>query len=172
MSKLKLEQANAIIENAFVKAAEMKIKPLGVVVLDDGGNVVSAQRQDGASMFRLDVARGKAWASVAMGSLEPGTLHACEGQPQLLRHLGGDRRRQVPAADRRRTDQERARRNSRRCRRQRWLRRGGRGVLRLWRREDGVERGRLAMKRDVIGRDSATDNLFPGRVEGWRSRGR
>lgn len=68
MSKLTLEQANSIIEKAFAKAAEMKVKPLGVVVLDDGGNVVSAQRQDGASMFRLDVARGKAWASVAMGA--------------------------------------------------------------------------------------------------------
>ncbi len=68
MSKLTLEQANSIIEKAFVKAAEMTVKPLGVVVLDDGGNVVSAQRQDGASMFRLDVARGKAWASVAMGA--------------------------------------------------------------------------------------------------------
>ena len=67
MSKLTLKQANSIIEKAFAKAAEMKVKPLGVVVLDDGGNVVSAQRQDGASMFRLDVARGKAWASVAMG---------------------------------------------------------------------------------------------------------
>ncbi len=68
MSKLTLEQANTIIEKAFEKAAEMRVKPLGVVVLDDGGNVVSAQRQDGATMFRLDVARGKAWASVAMGA--------------------------------------------------------------------------------------------------------
>ena len=67
MSKLTLKKANAIIEQAFAKAAEMRFNPLGVIVLDDSGNVVSAQRQDGASMFRLDVARGKAWASVAMG---------------------------------------------------------------------------------------------------------
>lgn len=68
MAKLTLKQANTIIEKAFAKAAEMKVKPLGVVVIDDGGNIVSAQRQDGASMFRLDVARGKAWASVGMGA--------------------------------------------------------------------------------------------------------
>jgi uncharacterized protein GlcG (DUF336 family) len=68
MSKLTLKQANTIIEKAFAKAREMKIKPLGVVVLDDGGHIVSAQREDGASMFRLDVAQAKAWASVAMGS--------------------------------------------------------------------------------------------------------
>ena len=68
MSKVTLKQANTIIEKAFAKAREMKIKPLGVVVLDDAGNIVSAQREDGASMFRLDIAKGKAWASVAMGA--------------------------------------------------------------------------------------------------------
>ena len=67
MAKLTLKQANTIIEKAFAKAAEMKIKPLAVVVLDDAGNIVSAQRQDGASMFRVDVALGKAWGAVAMG---------------------------------------------------------------------------------------------------------
>ncbi len=68
MSGLTLKQANAIIEKALVKAREMKIKPLAVVVLDDSGNIVSAQREDGASMFRFDVARGKAWAAVAMSA--------------------------------------------------------------------------------------------------------
>jgi len=68
MSQLTLKQANTIIEKALAKAREMKIKPLGVVVLDDSGNIVSAQREDSASMFRLDVAKGKAWAAVAMGA--------------------------------------------------------------------------------------------------------
>jgi uncharacterized protein GlcG (DUF336 family) len=68
MPALSLKQANTIIEKAFAKAREMKIKPLGVVVLDKSGNIVSAQREDGASMFRLDVARGKAWGAVAMGA--------------------------------------------------------------------------------------------------------
>ena len=68
MPSLTLKQANTIIEKSLAKAREMKIKPLGVVVLDDSGNIKSAQREDGASMFRLDIARGKAWASVAMGA--------------------------------------------------------------------------------------------------------
>ena len=68
MSKLTLKQANTIIEKGLVKAREMKIKPLAIVVLDDSGNIVSAQREDGASMFRMDVAKGKAWGSVAMGA--------------------------------------------------------------------------------------------------------
>ena len=44
MSRLTLKQANTIIERAFAKAREMKIKPLGVVVLDESGNIKSAQR--------------------------------------------------------------------------------------------------------------------------------
>jgi len=83
MSKLTLKQANTIIEKAFAKAREMKIKPLGVVVLDEAGNIKSAQREDGASMFRLDVARGKAWASVAMGASSRALLKRAKDNPSF-----------------------------------------------------------------------------------------
>ena len=56
MPKLTLEQANTIIRHAFSRSHELKTKPLGVVVVDDGG-----------SMFRIDVGLGKAWAAVAIG---------------------------------------------------------------------------------------------------------
>jgi uncharacterized protein GlcG (DUF336 family) len=68
MAKLTLQQANKIIEGALAKAREMKIKPLGVVVLDESGHLKAAQREDAASMFRIDIATGKAWASVGMGA--------------------------------------------------------------------------------------------------------
>ena len=68
MAKLTLKQANTIAEQALAKAREMKIKPLAVVVVDDSGNIVSSQREDNASMFRFDVALGKAWGAVAMGA--------------------------------------------------------------------------------------------------------
>jgi len=68
MSALTLAQANKIIAKALDKAREMKIKPVSVVVLDDGGHLKAMQREDGASMFRFDVATGKAWAAVAMGA--------------------------------------------------------------------------------------------------------
>lgn len=41
---------------------------MAIVVLDASGHTKSAQRQDGASMFRIDIATGKAWASIAMGA--------------------------------------------------------------------------------------------------------
>jgi uncharacterized protein GlcG (DUF336 family) len=65
---LTLDQANRIIAAALQHSAQAGYKPMAVVVLDDAGHVKSAQRQDGASMFRIDIATGKAWASVGMGA--------------------------------------------------------------------------------------------------------
>ena len=84
MSKLTLEQANKIIEVAFAKAREMKVKPLAVAVLDDGGNVKSLQRQDDASMLRNEVAIGKAWAAVGMGVASRTLLERAKGNPQFF----------------------------------------------------------------------------------------
>jgi uncharacterized protein GlcG (DUF336 family) len=68
MPLLDLKTANTIIFQALEKAREMKIKPVTVVVLDDSGSLKAMQREDGASMFRVDVATGKAWAAVGMGA--------------------------------------------------------------------------------------------------------
>lgn len=87
MPRLTLQQSNTIIEKAFAKAREMKIKPLAVVVLDSSGNIVSAQREDGASMFRIDVARGKAWASVAMGASSRALAKRAKENPNFFTTL-------------------------------------------------------------------------------------
>ena len=84
MAKLTLQQANRIIEGALAKAREMKVKPLGVVVVDDSGNVKAAQREDGASMFRFDVALGKAYASVAMGASSRALAKRAKDNPNFF----------------------------------------------------------------------------------------
>jgi uncharacterized protein GlcG (DUF336 family) len=84
MSQLTLKQANTIIEKAFAKGREMKVKPLGIVVLDASGHIVSAQREDGASMFRLDVAKGKAWAAVAMGASSRALFKRAKENPNFF----------------------------------------------------------------------------------------
>ena len=81
---LTLKQANTIIEAALAKAREMQIKPLAVVVLDDSGNVKAAQREDGASMFRFDVAQGKAWAAVAMGASSRALAKRAKDNPNFF----------------------------------------------------------------------------------------
>jgi uncharacterized protein GlcG (DUF336 family) len=67
-ARLTLAQANTIVAKSLERAREQSFAPLSVVVLDDSGELKAMQREDGASMFRFDVALGKAWASVAMGA--------------------------------------------------------------------------------------------------------
>jgi len=62
-----LNIANAMIEAAYGKAAELDLKPLAVVVLDAGGHPIAFQRQDGASFLRFKIAHGKAYGALSMG---------------------------------------------------------------------------------------------------------
>jgi uncharacterized protein GlcG (DUF336 family) len=87
MAQLTLKQANTIVDKALAKAREMKIKPLGVVVLDAGGHLVAAQREDGASMFRLDVATGKAWGAVGMGASSRALGNRAKANPNFFLSL-------------------------------------------------------------------------------------
>ncbi|MEO8752541.1 MAG: heme-binding protein [Casimicrobiaceae bacterium] len=68
MQQLTLAQANQMIAGALARAQEAGHRPMAVIVLDEAGHMKAAQRQDGASMFRMDIARGKAWAAVGMGA--------------------------------------------------------------------------------------------------------
>lgn len=68
MTTLTIAQANQIITVALEQARAAGYKPMAVVVLDASGDLKAAQRDDGASMFRIDVATGKAWGAVGMGA--------------------------------------------------------------------------------------------------------
>jgi uncharacterized protein GlcG (DUF336 family) len=67
MSSITLQQANQIIAAALAKSRESGYQPMGVVVIDASGNLKAFASEDGASMFRFEIARGKAWGAVAMG---------------------------------------------------------------------------------------------------------
>ena len=84
MSQLNLQAANKIIDKALAKARETGVKPLAVVVIDGSGNMVAAQRDDGASMFRIDVGLGKAWASVAMGASSRALAQRAKDNPNFF----------------------------------------------------------------------------------------
>lgn len=68
MGALTLAQANTIVQSALAASLAAGYKPMAIVVLDDAGHLKTAQREDGASMFRVDIASGKAWAAVGMGA--------------------------------------------------------------------------------------------------------
>ena len=67
MTSLTLNHANTIVEAALAAGKEHGMMPLTVAVLDAGGHLVALQRQDGSGILRVEIARGKAWASLGMG---------------------------------------------------------------------------------------------------------
>ncbi|OMH38253.1 heme-binding protein [Motiliproteus sp. MSK22-1] len=67
MTMLTLENSISITQSALAKSAELNTAPLTVAILDQGGRLISLQRQDGASMMRPEIAIAKAWGAVAMG---------------------------------------------------------------------------------------------------------
>ena len=68
MTQLTLLQARTIADAALAAARQAGYQPMAVVVLDASGNLKVALREDGASMFRVDVATGKTWAAIGMGA--------------------------------------------------------------------------------------------------------
>ena len=67
MHRLTLAQANAMIDAALAKGAELGLKPLTVTIHDPGGHLIACQRQDGASNMRVKLAGGKACGALALG---------------------------------------------------------------------------------------------------------
>jgi uncharacterized protein GlcG (DUF336 family) len=67
VQQLTLAQASAILTAALAKSKEQGYKPMGIAVLDAAGNLKAFVSEDGASMFRFDIARAKAWGAIGMG---------------------------------------------------------------------------------------------------------
>ncbi len=87
MTTLTLAQANTIITTALAEARKSSYKPMAVVVLDAAGHLKAAQREDGASMFRIDVATGKAWAAVGMDASSRVLAERAKGNPNFFNAL-------------------------------------------------------------------------------------
>lgn len=62
-----LAQASTIVDSALQKARELKQMSQTVVVLDAGGHVVAAKREDGSGIIRFEIAVGKAYGALGMG---------------------------------------------------------------------------------------------------------
>lgn len=84
MNTLTLAQAQQIIAGALTQSHAAGYKPMGIVVLDEAGNLKAFAREDGASMFRFDVARGKAWGAVGMGSSSRALAQRAKDNPNFF----------------------------------------------------------------------------------------
>jgi len=67
MAELTLNIARKILDAALAKAAEKKLKPLVIAILDARGCVKLTAAQDGTSLLRFEVAHAKAYGALAMG---------------------------------------------------------------------------------------------------------
>ncbi len=67
MTALTLAHAQTIVTAALAASKQAGYQPMGIAVLDASGNLKAFASEDGASMFRFDIARAKAWGAVGMG---------------------------------------------------------------------------------------------------------
>jgi uncharacterized protein GlcG (DUF336 family) len=65
---LSLSQSSQIVEEALACARAKGLAPMTVAVLDARGCVVALKMEDGSSLLRPEIASGKAWSALAMGS--------------------------------------------------------------------------------------------------------
>ncbi|MFQ3789166.1 GlcG/HbpS family heme-binding protein [Halomonas sp. A29] len=66
--QLSRKQSRGVLDGAFRHARDRHMEPLTVVVLDGGGHVIAAEREDGCAPLRFPVAQGKAFAALGNGA--------------------------------------------------------------------------------------------------------
>lgn len=62
-----LAQASTIVDAALKTARDLKQMSQTVVVLDPGGHLVCAKREDDSGIIRVEIATGKAYGALGMG---------------------------------------------------------------------------------------------------------
>ena len=89
MRGISLDEALKLIAGAFEEAARRKLRPLTAVVLDAGGHVKAALKQDGCSMLRFEIAYGKAYAALSLGRSSRLVLQKSREKPIFMENLQG-----------------------------------------------------------------------------------
>ena len=87
MRAITLDEAVAVIKETFAEAKRRNAYPLTAVLLDAGGHVKAAMKQDGASLLRFEVAYGKAYAALAMGRQSRLVLQKAKEKPLFMQSL-------------------------------------------------------------------------------------
>lgn len=62
-----LDLARRMVDTALAKSISLGLKPLAIAVLDNRGCLIAFAAQDGTSLLRAEVARSKAYGSLALG---------------------------------------------------------------------------------------------------------
>ena len=78
---LDLSAARALITAARSYAQDAGFKPITVVVLDAGGHVLAAEREDGSSNKRFEIAYAKAHGAISLGIGSRTLMERAQQQP-------------------------------------------------------------------------------------------
>jgi uncharacterized protein GlcG (DUF336 family) len=87
MRAISLDEALKLIAGTFEEAARRRLRPLTAVVLDAGGHVKAALKQDGCAMLRFEIAYGKAYAALALGRSSRLVLQKSREKPIFMENL-------------------------------------------------------------------------------------
>ncbi len=87
MRSITMDEALAVILKTFEKAAEMEAYALAAIVLDNGGRVKAFLKQDGASIMRFEIARGKAFGALALHRTSRMVLEKAREKPAFMETL-------------------------------------------------------------------------------------
>ncbi len=84
MTTLTLDQASTIVDATLAEARRRDFKPIIALVLDAGGYAKALKREDGTGLLHYDIAMGKAWGAVAMGSASRALGERMEQRPSVV----------------------------------------------------------------------------------------
>ena len=87
MRAITLDEAVKIINATFADAKRRNAYPLTAVLLDAGGRMKAALKQDGASLLRFEVAYGKAYAALALGRSSRMALQKAKEKPLFMENF-------------------------------------------------------------------------------------
>jgi uncharacterized protein GlcG (DUF336 family) len=87
MRAITLDEAVTIINETLAEAKRRNASPLTAVLLDAGGRLKAALKQDGAALLRFEVAHGKAYATLAMGRESRQVLQKAKDKPLFMQSL-------------------------------------------------------------------------------------
>lgn len=86
---ISLRKARTVIRKSLEKGREMGLKPLSVVVLDEGGHVQAFEREDGAAPGRFAIAHGKAYGAAMLGMAGTAQMKRAEDQAYFMAAVNG-----------------------------------------------------------------------------------
>ncbi len=87
MTTITLAKAEEIIDAIFAAAGTRNCKPMAVAVTDVGASVIAFKKQDDSSTLRFEMARGKCYASLALGRSSSLVRTRAEQRPMFMEYL-------------------------------------------------------------------------------------